>query len=139
MTTVAISGYFDPLHDMHLDYVKKARHLGDKMICIVGSNSQLLLKKGKFNIPEESRKEIVSLVLTGLGIDNVVVVNEFDTETTLIANALRELKPDILCRSGDKTPEDMPPDEVLACQENNIKVVYTEFAEDRHGSKMEVR
>lgn len=144
MTTVMVSGYFDPFHDMHLDYLKQAQTFGDHIVCVVGSDSQLLEKRRsrgqeeKVNIPQESRREILELVLKGLGTECNVVVNTFDTDTTLVAKALRNLRPDIFCRSGDKTPKDMPPSERAVCQENNIKVVYTKFRLDRHSSNMEV-
>lgn len=136
MTTIAISGHFDPFHPMHLDYIRQAMSLGDHLVCIVGSDKQLLMKKGRYNIPEEGRREIVELILEGLGINSIAVVNTFDTETTLVANALRYFRPDVFCRGGDKTPGTIPPDEVLACQQHNIKVAYAEFKQDMHSSRM---
>ena len=37
MTVVAVSGYFDPLHVGHLEYLEMAKQLGDKLIVIVNS------------------------------------------------------------------------------------------------------
>ena len=34
MTVVAVSGYFDPLHVGHLEYLEMAKQLGDKLIVI---------------------------------------------------------------------------------------------------------
>ena len=41
--TVAVSGYFDPIHVGHLEYLKLAKNLGDKLIVIVNNNSQACL------------------------------------------------------------------------------------------------
>ena len=45
MKKVAVSGYFDPLHVGHLEYLKLAKSLGDYLIVIVNSNSQCKIKK----------------------------------------------------------------------------------------------
>ena len=47
MTVVAVSGYFDPIHVGHLEYLKMAKSLGDKLVVIVNSDYQAELKKGK--------------------------------------------------------------------------------------------
>ena len=45
MKKVAISGYFDPIHIGHLEYIKMARELGDYLIVIVNNDKQAYLKK----------------------------------------------------------------------------------------------
>ena len=134
MTIVAISGHFDPFHDMHLDYIKQALCHGDHLICIVSSDNQLLMKKNKVNIPEQGRLEIVDLVLKGLNVVHETVLNIYDTDTTLITKVLEVLKPDVLCRGGDKSLENMPIDEQKVCRALGIKVVYAEFRANRHGA-----
>ena len=44
---VAVSGYFDPIHVGHLEYLKMAKELGDSLVVIVNNNHQCKLKKGK--------------------------------------------------------------------------------------------
>ncbi len=138
MIKVMVSGHFDPFHDMHLDYIEQAAAMGGYLVCVVSSDKQLLAKKGVVHIPEENRRRIVDLVLRGLGIAHETLINGFDIETTLVADALRSLKPNIFCRGGDKTPEDMPEDEFKACLEYHIDIQYAEFKVDRHGSRMKV-
>ncbi len=41
---VAVSGYFDPIHIGHLDYLELAKKLGDKLVVIVNNNHQCKLK-----------------------------------------------------------------------------------------------
>ena len=43
---VAVSGYFDPIHVGHLEYLKMAKELGDSLVVIVNNNHQCKLKKG---------------------------------------------------------------------------------------------
>ena len=37
MKLVAISGYFDPIHIGHIEYIKLAKKLGDKLVVIVNN------------------------------------------------------------------------------------------------------
>ncbi len=136
MKTVMVSGHFDPFHDMHLDYFEQAAVYGDELICIVSSDRQLLMKKGKVNIPEEGRRRIVDLVLRGIGwLPHETVINVWDADG-LITDAIRFWRPQILCRGGDKTLDDMALPEPRACDDLGIKIIPTVFKADRHGSQM---
>ena len=128
-----ISGHFDPFTDAHLDYIFQAMNYGSYMVCVVSSDKQLEMKKGKVNIPAVGRVRILDLILTGLHLQHRAVVNMFDEDTTLVANALRWWDPDIFCRGGDKTLDTMPPGERAVCDEFGIKIVHAEFRIDRHG------
>ena len=59
LTVVATSGYFDPLHVGHIEYLEKAKSLGDKLIVIVNSDEQAKLKKGKSFMTEGDRLKII--------------------------------------------------------------------------------
>ena len=131
-----VSGHFDPFHDGHLSYIKQAREYGDFIVCCVSTDKQLMIKKGKVNIPEKGRLEIMRLIMNGLKYSNITFLNVWDTDTTLIANALKYWQPHILLRGGDKTIDDMPPEERKVCEDMGIKVVHAVFDTDRHGSKM---
>ena len=59
MKTVAVSGYFDPIHVGHLEYLKLSKELGDRLVVIVNNNHQCVLKKGKPFMDEDDRVKIV--------------------------------------------------------------------------------
>ena len=59
---IAVSGYFDPIHVGHLEYLKMAKSLGDILVVIVNNNNQCVLKKGKFFMDENDRLEIVKAI-----------------------------------------------------------------------------
>lgn len=136
MTTVMVSGHFDPFHDLHLDYIEQAIAMGDFLICIISSDEQLFKKKGKVDIPAIKRKRILDLILTGLGSKFYSIVNTLDEDTTLVAEALDALQPNIFCRGGDKNIEDIPPEELAACNKHGIEIKHAQFRENRHGSRM---
>ena len=62
MKKVAISGYFDPIHVGHLEYIELSKKMGDYLIVIVNNNQQCKLKKGKPFMDEKDRMKIVSAI-----------------------------------------------------------------------------
>jgi cytidyltransferase-like protein len=48
MRIVVVSGYFNPLHTGHLDYLEAARKLGNRLIVIVNNDHQV---QGKGSVP----------------------------------------------------------------------------------------
>ena len=43
LITVAVSGYFDPLHVGHLEMLERAKSLGDKLDVIVNNDYQAMI------------------------------------------------------------------------------------------------
>lgn len=139
MKSVMISGHFDPFHHGHLSYVKQAIALMPSyLICVISSDEQLMMKKGKVNIPELHRLEIVQLILDSLswhGRLTRVIINKCDTHSILVVKALRKVRPDIFFRGGDKTLEDMPLTEKRVCEELGIEIRHATLEYDVHGSQ----
>ena len=96
MKVVAISGYFDPIHVGHLEYINMAKKLGDKLIVIVNNNYQCELKKGKPFMDEKDRVTIVSSIKN---VDEVFL--SIDEDKTVCAT-LQKIKPDIFANGGDR-------------------------------------
>jgi len=93
--TIAVSGYFDPIHVGHLDYLEMSKKLGDKLIVIVNNNNQCVLKKGKPFMDEHDRVRIVAAL-------NIVdeVFLSIDTDKT-VCKSLEAIKPDIFANGGE--------------------------------------
>lgn len=47
MKIICVSGYFDPFHVGHLEYLERSKTLGDYLFVIVNSDFQAQLKKKK--------------------------------------------------------------------------------------------
>ena len=62
MKKVAISGYFDPIHVGHLEFIELSKQLGDYLIVIVNNNAQCKLKKGRHFMDEKDRMIIISSI-----------------------------------------------------------------------------
>ena len=112
---VAVSGYFDPIHVGHLEYLKLAKELGDKLVVIVNNNHQCILKKGKPFMDEADRVEIVK----ALGIVDEVFLS-IDQDKSVCAS-LEKIKPNIFANGGDRHTGEVP--ETVVCKANNIKIV----------------
>ena len=115
MKIVAVSGYFDPIHVGHLEYLKLARRLGDYLIVIVNNNHQCELKKGKPFMDEEDRMTIV---------ENMKMVDEvflsIDRDKT-VCKSLEKIKPNIFANGGDRSTNEIP--ESIICNKYKIKMI----------------
>ena len=112
---VAVSGYFDPIHVGHLEYLRMAKELGDSLVVIVNNNYQCKLKKGKHFMDENDRVEIVKALRF---VDEVFL--SVDKDRT-VCKSLEEIKPDIFANGGDRATSDVP--ETPVCKKFNIKMV----------------
>lgn len=115
MKVVAISGYFDPIHVGHLEYINMAKKLGDKLVVIVNNNYQCELKKGKPFMDEKDRVTIVSNLKN---VDEVFL--SVDKDKTVCAS-LEKIKPDIFANGGDRKNYEIP--ESVICKKYDIKII----------------
>ncbi|MDD2385877.1 MAG: D-glycero-beta-D-manno-heptose 1-phosphate adenylyltransferase [Bacteroidales bacterium] len=92
---VFTNGCFDILHYGHIDYLSKARDLGDKLI--VGLNSDASVKRLKGEKRPINNQLARAKVLASLFFVDAVVIFEDDTPEDLIKSVI----PDILVKGGD--------------------------------------
>ena len=102
MKTVAISGYFDPLHVGHIELIKLAKELGDKLVVIVNNDKQEKLKKGSIFIEASERMKVVR------GFRCVDMVVESVDKDRGISRTLEILRPNIFTNGGDQSSENIP-------------------------------
>jgi len=114
---VCVSGYFDPIHVGHLEYFKKAKALGDKLMVIVNNDHQAVLKKGKPFMPADERVEIIKELKC---VD--IVVKSIDTDRTVCKTLATVMpKPDMFCNGGDQNNNTIP--EGPVCESRSIALV----------------
>tara|TARA_S200000501_G_scaffold25991_1_gene22465 strand:- start:1005 stop:1427 length:423 start_codon:yes stop_codon:yes gene_type:complete len=112
---IAVSGYFDPIHVGHLEYLKMAKSLGDILVVIVNNNHQCVLKKGKFFMDEKDRLEIVKVIKY---VDEVFL--SVDEDRT-VCKSLELVRPNIFANGGDRSTDEVP--ETLVCKKYEIEMV----------------
>lgn len=98
---VFTNGCFDILHRGHVEYLQKAKELGD--LLILGLNSDLSVKRLKGENRPINNEEDRAIILSALECVDYVVIFDEDTPFELIKN----LNPDILVKGGDYKLEDV--------------------------------
>ena len=101
-TLVFTNGHFDLLHVGHLDYLEKARMLGDALfVGLNGDASTTRLKgPGRPLVPASERARLLAALLPV----TAVIIFEEDTADKL----LRSLQPDIYVKGGDYEDKPLP-------------------------------
>ena len=123
MITVVASGFFDPIHKGHIEYLKLAKQLGDKLIVILNNDHQTSLKKGKPFMSQEERKIILESMQD---VDEVFMSIDKDKS---VCESLKAIKPDIFAKGGDRFNYEIP--EAQICRDLGIQVI------DGLGSKIQ--
>lgn len=120
-TIVIASGYFDPLHEGHIEYLKMAYFLGDTLTVIVNNDQQAQLKKGYSFMQEYSRMEILKSIKY---VDEVVISIDTDLSVSKTLELLSEKQKGnklIFAKGGDRSAGEIP--ERNICQERGIKII----------------
>ena len=101
-TLVFTNGHFDLLHVGHLDYLEKARALGDALyVGLNGDGSTERLKgTGRPIVPASERARLLAALRP---VDGVII---FDADTA--DNLIRALEPDIYVKGGDYAHKPLP-------------------------------
>jgi len=104
---VFTNGCFDILHRGHVDYLQKARALGDCLIVGLNSDASVTRLKGPGRplMPQEDR----AFILEGLWAVDYITVFDEDTPQNLIS----ALHPDVLVKGGDYQPEEIVGREIV--------------------------
>ena len=84
-----VSGYFNPIHIGHIEYINSAKEKCDYLICIVNNDYQVQLKKSTEFMDEKHRLSIVSNLKS---VDKAVL--SIDTDSS-ISSTLELLTKDI--------------------------------------------
>ena len=95
------NGVFDILHVGHLNYLKKSKHLGSRLI--VGINSDSSVKRLKGEDRPINNQEDRKFFLENLKWVDSVYIFEEDTPLELI----KKINPDIITKGGDYKGEDV--------------------------------
>jgi D-beta-D-heptose 7-phosphate kinase / D-beta-D-heptose 1-phosphate adenosyltransferase len=114
---VFTNGCFDLLHVGHVRYLQKARQLGDLLVLGLNSDASIRRLKGPQRplIGEEERAHILA------ALDCIDYVTIFDEDTPL--ELLEVLRPDILVKGGDYTPETVVGKELVESYGGRVELI----------------
>jgi len=127
---IIVSGYFNPIHKGHIEFLNLSKLQGDALVVIVNNDIQRELKGSKKFMLEEERVLILSNIksvdMVYLSIDKDRTVNK------TIEKIHSQLHNDfdlIFSNGGDQTNESIPEKEI--CEKLNIKLL------DKMGNKVQ--
>ena len=116
---VFTNGVFDLLHVGHLDYLEKARSLGDSLfVGINGDDAARRLKSGDQPfVPAIERARLVAALTC---VDAAII---FDDLTAI--NLIRDLHPDIYVKGGDYATKPLPERDIA--DEVGAKIILIDY------------
>ena len=123
MVSVLVCGRFDPLHDGHILHILQAAALGDYLIIVTHTDEVIdKIKPQGHQIPLWARMASLRGLLDHYHIEGEVRLS-IDDDGTVI-KTLTRIRPDILAKGGDRTPDNMPQGEIDMCEEIGCRIIY---------------
>ena len=112
---VAASGYFDPIHTGHIEYLELAKKLGDRLVVIVNNDNQTKNKKGYVFMSCVERMKIARSLRC---VDEVFESIDQDGS---VCKSLEKLRPNIFAKGGDRNIGNIP--ETVICKKYGVKII----------------
>jgi len=135
MRTVICSGYFNPLHVGHIEYLEAARRLGDRLWVIVNSDIQVALKG---SVPFMTCLDRFRIVNSLKVVDRTFLSTDGDrsvcTSLEYAAGIAMSDGPVLFANGGDATADNVPEAEV--CERCGIEAVYGVVPQIMQSSKI---
>lgn len=126
---VFTNGCFDIIHRGHVDYLSKAKDLGD--ILIIGLNTDQSVRNIKGNTRPIQDEQSRAIILASMQFVDAIVFFSEPTPYTLI----KEIQPDILVKGADYKKEDIVGYDIV--NQRGGKVETIEFIEGYSTSNIE--
>lgn len=116
---VFTNGVFDILHAGHVDYLEKARALGDLLIVALNSDDSVKRLKGPTR-PVHSLEDRMRVIGALRCVDAVLSFEEDTPE-----NIIRHVRPDIHVKGGDYTVESLPESKIVLGYGGEVVIMPT--------------
>lgn len=114
---VFTNGCFDLLHLGHIDYLEKARNLGDKLVIGVNTDQSIKRLKGENRPITDERSR--SRLLAAMEFVDLVILFDTDTPYELI----NLLKPDFLVKGNDYLSENIIGSEIVRKSGGSVETI----------------
>ncbi|MEE9444062.1 MAG: bifunctional D-glycero-beta-D-manno-heptose-7-phosphate kinase/D-glycero-beta-D-manno-heptose 1-phosphate adenylyltransferase HldE [Cocleimonas sp.] len=125
---IMTNGCFDLMHTGHIDYLQKARELGDKLVVAVNSDESVKVLKGESR-PINTLQNRMTMLAALECVDWVVPFTE-ETPERLYCKVL----PDVIVKGGDYKPEDVVGGDCIKAQGGKVQII--DFVEGQSTTKI---
>ena len=118
-----VSGYFNPLHKGHIEYINKAKINCDLLLAIINNDYQVSLKGSKKFLDASHRALIIQNLKS---IDMALISKDNDLSVSKTLHLIRSNFPNftiLFFNSGDRVEENWNNEELDVCRKCNIEVV----------------
>lgn len=114
---VFTNGCFDLLHRGHVDYLTKARDLGDVLFLGLNTDASVSRLKGPHR-PIQDEKSRMDIMATLQCVDAVML---FDEETPY--ELIKKVQPDVLVKGADYKPENIVGYDIVTAKGGEVKTI----------------
>lgn len=114
---VFTNGCFDLIHRGHVDYLAKARDLGDKLIVALNTDASVSCIKG-IHRPLQDEQSRLQIMASFQFVDAVLL---FDEPTPLEVITL--IQPDVLVKGADYIPENIVGYDIVKAKGGEVKTI----------------
>lgn len=133
-----VSGYFNPLHLGHIEYINEAKKLCNYLICIVNNDYQVYLKKSQKFMDQEHRLKIIENLKS---VDECVIAIDSDASVARTIELLYRRFCDkfdniIFFNSGDRSVNNHNISEINICKKYQINNIYIPLPKIYSSSKL---
>jgi cytidyltransferase-like protein len=136
MTKVFVAGYFDPPHPGHLALFEFAKKCVDDAYVIVAIHTpDTIIKKSGFYIYAPSELKVILRGYTQW-IDEVIIAEDTDGS---VVKTLQWVQPKIFVKGPDRSPQNMPREEIDICAEIGCTIVYQSGQKVNNSSSIKSR
>ena len=121
---VIASGYFNPVHEGHIEYLIQSKRYGDKLIVIINNDIQIEMKGSKEFMNQAQRKYIVENLKP---VDYAIIASDdnrlvSNTVETIYNTYKHEYQRFVFTNGGDQTAETIGEKEI--CEKLGIEMVF---------------
>ncbi len=114
---VFTNGCFDLLHRGHVDYLSKARDLGDKLFLGLNTDASVSKLKGKHRPIQDEQSRLQ--IMASLGFVDAVMLFSEETPYHLI----QKIQPDVLVKGADYAPENIVGYDIVTAKGGEVKTL----------------
>lgn len=114
---VFTNGCYDLIHRGHVDYLAKARDMGDKLIVALNTDKSVSDIKGP-NRPLQDEQSRLQIMASFQFVDAVLL---FDEPTPY--NVIQLIQPDILVKGADYIPENIVGYDIVMAKGGEVKTI----------------